>query len=183
MAVNATDVFRLHPEVFDRQEWLVDETTQLFDFPLVNYVRSVEESKRLNGLRGPAVIIAASGMCESGRILHHLKNHIGDHRNLVLFVGFQANHTLGRRIRDGAKSVRIFGQDIERHAEVVTLEGYSAHADRNELREWVRRLGGPINRAFVVHGEPDAAQAMATMLRHDGVGEVVVPKHGESFDL
>ena len=183
MAVNATEVFRLHPEVFDRQEWLVDETTQLFDFPLVKYVRSVEESKRLNELRGPAVIIAASGMCEAGRILHHLENHIGDHRNLVLFVGFQANNTLGRRIRDGAKTVRIFGQDVERHAEVATLEGYSAHADRNELRDWVRRMGGPINRAFVVHGEPAATEAMATLLRHEGVGEVVVPKHGESFEL
>ncbi|MEE8062288.1 MAG: MBL fold metallo-hydrolase [Gemmatimonadales bacterium] len=183
MAVNATEVFRLHPDVFDRHEWLVDETTQLFDFPLVQYVRRVEESKRLNGLREPAVIIAASGMCESGRILHHLKNHIGDHRNLVLFVGYQASHTLGRRIRDGAPTVRIFGQDVERQAEVVTLEGYSAHADRNELRDWVRRLGGPINRAFVVHGEPAASEAMATLLRHEGVGEVVVPKHGESFEL
>ena len=77
----------------------------------------------------------------------------------------------------------VFGQDVERQAEVVTLEGYSAHADRNELRDWVRRLGGPINRAFVVHGEPAASEAMATLLRHEGVGEVVVPKHGESFEL
>jgi metallo-beta-lactamase family protein len=183
MAVNATEVFRLHPDVFDQREWLVDETSKVFDFPLVHYVRAVEDSKRLNTLRGPAVIIAASGMCESGRILHHLKNHIGDHRNLVLFVGFQANHTLGRRLRDGARTVRIFGQDVERQAQVATLEGYSAHADRNELRDWVRRIGGPINRAFVVHGEPDAAEAMATVLRHEGVGEVVVPKHGESFEL
>lgn len=183
MAVNATDVFRLHPEVFDRNEWLVDETDRLFDFPMVHYVRDVEESKRLNSLTGPAVIISASGMCESGRILHHLKNHIGNHRNLVLFVGYQASHTLGRRLTEGQKVVKIFGRDVERHAEVETLEGYSAHADRDELRDWVRQLGGPIQRAFVVHGEPDAAEAMAKMLHDEGVGEVVVPRHGESFEL
>lgn len=183
MAVNATDVFRLHPEVFDRNEWLVDETDRLFDFPMVHYVRDVEESKRLNSLTGPAVIISASGMCESGRILHHLKNHIGNHRNLVLFVGYQASHTLGRRLTEGQKVVKIFGRDVERHAEVETLEGYSAHADRGELRHWVRQLGGPIQRAFVVHGEPDAAEAMAKMLHDEGVGEVVVPRHGESFEL
>jgi len=183
MAVNATEVFRLHPEVFDRSEWLIDDTEHILDFPLVHYVRDVEESKRLNGLRGPAIIISAYGMCESGRILHHLKNHIGDHRNVVLFVGYQASHTLGRRLKDGARTVKIFGQDVERHAEVETLAGYSAHADRTELREWVRRIGGPINRAFVVHGEPEASQAMAAILGHEGVGEVIVPKHGESFEL
>jgi len=183
MAVNATEVFRLHPEVFDRREWLVEETGRPFDFPLVHYVRDVAESKRLNSLTGPAVIISASGMCESGRILHHLKNHLGDHRNLLLFVGYQAERTLGRRLVDGADSARIFGIDYPRKAEVVSLEGYSAHADRTELRDWVRRLGGPINRAFVVHGEADAAEAMASVLRHEGVGEVVVPKHGQGFDL
>ena len=183
MAVNATDVFRLHPEVFDRTEWLVDETDKLFDFPMVHYVRDVEESKRLNSLVGPAVIISASGMCESGRILHHLKNHIGNHRNLMLFVGYQANHTLGRRLKEGQKVVKIFGREVERNAGVETLEGYSAHADRDELRQWIRQLGGPVQRAFVVHGEPDAAEAMAKMLNDEGVGEVVVPKHGESFEL
>jgi metallo-beta-lactamase family protein len=183
MAVNATDVFRLHPEVFDQTEWLVDETDRLFDFPMVHYVRDVEESKRLNSLTGPAVIISASGMCESGRILHHLKNHIGNHRNLLLFVGYQASHTLGRRLKEGQRIVKIFGRDIERNADVETLEGYSAHADRDELRQWVRQLGGPIQRAFVVHGEPSAAEAMATILHDEGVGEVVVPKHGESYGL
>ncbi len=183
MAVNATDVFRLHPEVFDRSEWLIDETDRLFDFPMVHYVRDVEESKRLNSLSGPAVIISASGMCESGRILHHLKNHIGDHRNLVLFVGYQASHTLGRRLKDGQKIVKIFGREVERHAEVETLEGYSAHADRDELRHWIQQLGGPVQQAFVVHAEPAAAEAMATILHEEGVAEVVVPKHGESYEL
>jgi metallo-beta-lactamase family protein len=183
LAVDVTAVFRLHPEIFDATERLVGNGAELFDFPLVRYVKDVADSKKLNTLTGPAVIVAASGMVESGRILHHLANHAGDHRNCILFVGFQAENTLGRRIQDGADKIRIFGQEYERRAEVVSLSGYSAHADRNELRDWVRRLGGPIRRAFVVHGEPPALDAMATILKEEGVREAVIPKHGESFDL
>ena len=183
LAVDATQVFRLHPDVFDRRERLMDRAADLFDFPLVHYVRSVQESKALNNLHGPAVIIAASGMAESGRILHHLAHGIGDHRNVVLFVGFQAEHTLGRRIQSGADSVKIFGEMYERRAEVETIAGYSAHADREELRSWVREIGGPVKRAFVVHGEDTALTAMAGLLREEGVGEVIIPKLGESFDL
>jgi metallo-beta-lactamase family protein len=183
LAVDITTVFRLHPEVFDRRERLIEITNELFDFPLLRYVREAADSKALNNSHGPAVIIAASGMAESGRILHHLVHGIGDHRNLVLFVGFQAEHTLGRRIQSGEKVVRILGQEYERRAEVETIAGYSAHADRDELRAWVRRLGGPIRRAFVVHGESGPLDAMATILREEGVPDVRVPKHGESFDL
>lgn len=183
LAVDATSVFRIHPEIFDKREQLISETSDLFDFPLVRYVRSVQESKALNSLAGPAIIIAASGMVESGRILHHLANHIGDHRNVVLFVGFQAEHTLGRRIQEGADSVKIYGEMYPRRAEVITLGGYSAHADRGELRRWVRAMGGPIRRAFVVHGEAGPAFAMAQILQEEGVTEVIVPKHGESFPL
>ncbi len=183
LAIDATSVFRMHPEVFDRREKLIERTDHIFDFPLVHYTRDVEESKRLNSLHGPAVIIAASGMAESGRILHHLANHIGNHRNCVLFVGFQAEHTLGRRILEGQKQVKIFGELVERRAEVESIGGYSAHADKHELRTWVKRLGGPIRRAFVVHGEPDAAQAMGQILTEEGVGEVVIPQLGQSFDL
>jgi metallo-beta-lactamase family protein len=122
-------------------------------------------------------------MAESGRILHHLAHGIGDERNLILFVGFQAEHTLGRRIESGQDVVRILGQEYRRRAEVETIGGYSAHADRNELRAWVRTLGGPIRRAFVVHGEPASLEAMAAILREEGVGDVHVPRHGESFDL
>lgn len=183
LAIDATSVFRIHPEIFDNREQLIAKTTEIFDFPLVRYVRDVEESKRLNGLTGPAVIIAASGMAESGRILHHLANHIGDHRNVVLFVGYQAENTLGRRIQDGADTVKILGDQYPRRAEVMTLSGYSAHADRGGLRDWVRKLGGPIRRAFVVHGEAGPAFAMAQMLQDQGVEEVIIPKHGESFPL
>ncbi len=183
LAVDATTVFRMHPEVFDPRERMVAARLALFDFPLVRYIREVAESKALNEVRSPAVIVAASGMAESGRILHHLANGIGDHRNLVLIVGFQAEHTLGRRIQDGAPVVKILGQEYERRAEVETIGGYSAHADRTELRAWVRRLGGPIRRAFAVHGEGPALEAMASILREEGVKDVVIPKHGESVAL
>ncbi len=183
LAVDVTAVFRLHPEIFDATERLVADGTPLFDFPLVRYVRDVADSKMLNSLPGPAIVIAASGMAESGRILHHLANHAGDHRNCILFVGFQAEHTLGRKIQEGAETIKIFGEEHERRAEIVTLSGYSAHADRTELRDWVRRLGGPIRRGFVVHGEGPALEAMATILREEGVREVVVPQHGDSFEL
>jgi metallo-beta-lactamase family protein len=183
LAVETTSVFRMHPEVFDRRERLIERTDHILDFRLVRYVSDVEDSKKLNGLRGPAVIISASGMAEAGRILHHLANHAGDHRNVVLFVGFQAEHTLGRRILEGERQVRIFGDTVECRAEVEVLNGYSAHADRNELRQWVRALGGPVRRAFVVHGEPEAARAMAAILKEEGVGEVTLPELGQAFDL
>ena len=183
LAVDVTTVFRMHPEVFDQREHLITSESRLFDFPLVRYVRKVEESKALNAAAGPAVVIAASGMAESGRILHHLAHGIGDHRNLVLFVGFQAEHTLGRRIQEGANPVKILGEEYPVRAEVETIAGYSAHADRSELLAWVRRLGGPIRRAFVVHGEPGPLAAMAKTLQEAGVRDVRVPHHGESFDL
>lgn len=183
LAVDTTTVFRMHPEVFDRGEQMLANFDTIFDFPLLHYVKAVEDSRRLNTLVGPAVIVAASGMVESGRILHHLANHIGNPKNCVLFVGFQGEHTLGRRIQEGAKQVKIYGDSYEARAEVETISGYSAHADRGELRKWVKTLGGPIRRAFVVHGEPEAALAMADILKQEGVGEVVIPRMGESFEL
>lgn len=183
LAVEATAVFRMHPEIFDQRERLVEQDARLFDFRLVNYVRDVADSKALNSLNGPAIIIAASGMAESGRILHHLSNHMGDHRNCVLFVGFQAEHTLGRRIQEGRTPVKIFGEMVTRRCEVETISGYSAHADRDELRAWVRALGGPITRAFVVHGEAPALRAMADLLREEGVKEVHVPEQGDVYEL
>lgn len=183
LAIDATAVFRMHPEVYDRREKFLERTEQIFDFHLVQYTRDVAASKRLNTLNGPAIIVAASGMAEAGRILHHLANHIGDHRNCVLFVGFQGEHTLGRRIQEGADSVKIFGEMVACRAEVETISGYSAHADKNELRSWVKALGGPIKRAFVVHGETEAAAAMAVILKECGVAEVTIPRLGESFLL
>lgn len=183
LAVNATDIFRLHPEAFDRTERLVRETDELFRFPMVKYVRSVEESKALNALHGPAIIIAASGMAESGRILHHLLNGIGDHRNLVLFVGFQASYTLGHRLQAGEKQVRIFGEEVDVRAEVASIDGYSAHADRGELQKWVQGLGEPPRVAFALHGEAQQVEAMAGLLREADAGDVRIPTFGQTVEL
>ena len=149
----------------------------------MKYVRSVEESKALNAMRGPAIVIAASGMAESGRILHHLRNGIGDHRNLVLFVGFQASYTMGHRLQSGEREVRIFGDMVAVRAEVATIGGYSAHADCRELRRWVEGLGEPPRRAFVVHGESEQAAAMADLLRACRADSVEIPSLGQPFDV
>lgn len=183
LALEATDVFKMHPELFDQSEDLVRETNHLLDHRMVHYVRSVNESKQLNKLRKPAVIIAASGMVESGRILHHILNHGDDPKNAIVFVGYQAEHTLGRRIRDGKGPIRIFGEERTINAEVIAIDGYSAHADKDELRRWVRDLGGPVRRAFCVHGEPDSLAGMKQILEEEGVEHVDIPKHGEKFDL
>lgn len=175
LAIDATSVFALHPETFDESEGLVRATSKLFDFPLVRYTRDVEESKALNSAHGPMVIIAASGMAESGRILHHLRNGASDPRNTILIAGFQAEHTLGRRIVERRPTLRIFGQEVARNAEVVTLNGYSAHGDRRELRAWLdetvargTRAGYAPPRVHLVHGEPDAQDAFAASLREGG---------------
>jgi metallo-beta-lactamase family protein len=183
LALEATDVFRMHPEIFDRDESSIEADPRIFDHRMVRFVKSVDESKSLNRIAGPAVIIAASGMAEAGRILHHLINHGGDPNNTILFVGFQAEHTLGRRIKEGRPPFRIFGEERPINAEVVTIEGYSAHGDKDELRRWVRDLGGPVKRAFCVHGEPAALLAMKQILHEEGIAQVDIPKHGESFTL
>lgn len=183
LALEATDVFRMHPEVFDRSEDLVRSESKLLDHRMVHYVRSVEESKALNRLKGPAIIIAASGMVEAGRILHHLINHGDNPDNAIVFVGFQAEHTLGRRIKERQTPVRIYGEEHTISAEIIAIDGYSAHGDKNELRRWVRDLGGPVKRAFCVHGEPESLLAMKAILEEEGVGQVDIPKHGETFEL
>lgn len=183
LAVEATAVFRLHPELFDNAEALVRADSRLFDYHLVTYVRDVNESKQLNTLNGPAIIIAASGMAENGRITHHLANHCEDARNCILLVGFQGEGTLGRRMQDGQRDVRILGEPHHIDAEVATIDGYSAHAGRDELRRWVKELVGPIQRAFCVHGEPESLLAMQTILQEEGIKDVRVPKHGETFEI
>ena len=182
LAVNATDAFRKHAEDFDTRESLVRDRRDIFAVPNAHYVRSVEESKALNAMHGPAVIIAASGMAESGRILHHLRNGLGSHRNMVLIVGWQGSNTLGNRLREGAREVRIFGEEVPVRAEVQTLAGYSAHGDKNDLGAWVKGLGPAPKRAFVVHGEA-GLQPMAALLKDAGVPDVAIPELHQSFDM
>ena len=180
------EAFRMHPECYD------DETNAMmragpdgnaFGFNYLTYVRSVEQSKGLNDLQGPAVIISASGMAENGRVLHHLRNTIEDRKNMVLFVSYQAESTLGRRILDGAHHVRILGDEFAVRAEVRHIEAFSGHADRNDLLNWVKPQAGRLRGLFVVHGEEQSSLALADGLRELGVKNVQVPTKGQRFEL
>ncbi len=187
LAVNVTEIFRLHPECYDREINAFIERADVedaFGFRRLRYVRDVEESKSLNALKEPAIIISASGMCEAGRILHHLKNNIEDSRNTILFVGFQAENTLGRKLVDGWKRVKIFGEEYSVRAAVEQIDGYSAHADRDELLDYVRRVQRTgLRRVFIVHGEESASRSLAQAIRDMGVPEVHVPTPGETVEL
>jgi metallo-beta-lactamase family protein len=187
LAVNATDVFRMHPEAWDSdvEKFLTEDGRRSpFDYPNMEYVRDVRRSKQLNYMTGPAVIISASGMAESGRILHHLKNNIGNAENTILFVSFQAQETLGRRILEGAKQVRIFGEEYTVRAEVEHINGYSAHADQAELLEWADHFDKTrLQKTFLVHGEEEASFTLAEKLRNQGHREVEVPVRGQEFSF
>ena len=187
LAVNVTEIFRLHPECYDEEINAFIERSDVddaFGFRRLKYVRDVDESKALNSLREPAVIISASGMCEAGRILHHLKNNIEDARNTVLFVGFQAEHTLGRKIRDGWERVNVFGEEYRVRAAVESIDGYSAHADRSELLDYMRRVQKTgLRGVFIVHGEERSSRALAAALKEMGISKVHVPSPGETVSL
>ncbi len=156
LAIDATTVFEMHPEAFDHSEEMVRKAKDLFRFELLHYTRDVEESKALSRAHGPMIIIAASGMMENGRILHHLAQGASDPRNTILVVGFQAEHTLGRRVVERQPVLQIFGDDVPLHAHVEVIDGYSAHADRTEMIAWLGRVKeksprlGPV---WLVHGE------------------------------
>jgi metallo-beta-lactamase family protein len=187
LAVNATEVFRMHPEEWDqevRDFLMAGSNRRPFDFSHLQYIQDASESKRLNYLTEPAIIISASGMCEHGRILHHLANNISNADNTILFVGYQAENTLGRKISEGASSVRIFDEAYPVRAQIVKLDGYSAHADQQELLAWAEDFDrARLQRVFVVHGEATATEALAGKLREAGFANVDVPTRGQSFDL
>jgi len=181
LAIDATTVFAMHPEIFDQSEDLVQRVHDLFKFVQVQYTRDVNESKALNERHGPMVIIAASGMMEAGRILHHLANNAADPRTTILVVGFQAEHTLGRRIVEHAPMIRVFGDELPLRAKVEVLNGYSAHGDRHELQEWLDtvRAANPDAKppvVHLVHGEPESQDAFAAQLKAAGYPAVDAPE-------
>jgi metallo-beta-lactamase family protein len=181
LAIDATGVFVANSDIYDRSEALVQATRELFQFGLVRYTRAVEESKALNAEHGPMVIISASGMAESGRILHHLLRGAPDPRNTILIVGFQAEHTLGRRIVERRQMLRIFGDEVPLRAQVEVLNGYSAHGDRGELSNWldaVRATSPALEAVYLVHGEPAAQEPFAAALTARGY-RVEVPEAGD----
>lgn len=184
LAVRATQVFKDHPETYDREAWSLNHLTgDILDCPKCEYTQNVQQSKDLNHRPGPMVIISASGMCEAGRILHHLKNNIEDPRNSVLIVGYQAAHTLGRRLIEKEPQVRIFGEMYDVKAHVKAINGFSSHANTHELIDALAHLNQRVKRAFLVHGELDQAEAMATNMRQSGFEDVVIPERNQRFTL
>ena len=185
MARNATAVFVRHPECFDAETraLFAEQEGAPFGFHRLRYVGSAEESRALNDLHEPCVIVSASGMCEGGRVVHHLLHGLGDARNTVMFVGYQADGTLGRRLVDGAETVNVFGEPARVRAEITRLDGFSAHADQKELVDWVGTLDPAPRRIYLVHGEPAPAETLAGLLHSTYGIDVRVPYLGDEFDL
>jgi metallo-beta-lactamase family protein len=186
LTVKLTDVFKMHPECYDKQTYarLVSGDPP-FEFDGLHYVEDKEESKAIAAQPGPCIIIAASGMCEAGRILHHLREGVEDQRNTILIVGFQAQHTLGRRIVERHQEVKVFGVMRRLMAEVVVLNGFSAHADQNDLLAFAEavREQGKLHRVVLVHGEPPAQAALIAKLTERGFPTVTAPGPGERIRL
>lgn len=186
LAVNVTDTFRKYSDLFDEEtrKMLNDDSDgDVFGFRRLRYVREVEESKALNDLRGPFIVISSSGMCEAGRVLHHLKNTITDPRNTVLITGFQAENTLGRKILDGQAEVPIFGEPYRLRAEVAKISELSGHADQRELLAWVAPIAKGLKKVFLVHGEPHQQEVLKAKLEEVYGLNVVIPSRGDKVVL
>jgi metallo-beta-lactamase family protein len=185
LSVNATEVYRLHPECFNESIYqFLREKENPFGMENLTYIREVAHSMKLNDLKDPAVIISASGMAEAGRIRHHLANHIGNPANLVLFIGYCAEHTLGAQIMSGQNPVNIFGEPHAVRARIASLDAFSGHADKLELRRYVEAIGGPIKKISVIHGEESQALAFGETLRvMKPKAEVIVPEYQQVLEI
>lgn len=186
MAVNATSIFRIHPECYDEEvnEAFIQHHKNPFGFSDLTLITSVEESKALNEKEGPMIIISADGMCEAGRIQHHLANGISNPKNTLLIVGYMAENTLGRRIRDGAKEVRIMDKMYPVKAEIKTINAFSAHADYKEALSWLNSIDtSRLKKIFLVHGEKDAQEFFKDYLEKNGYKNVQIVKYGETYKL
>jgi metallo-beta-lactamase family protein len=187
LSVNVTDVFKKHPECFDGETRAILQESPRndpFGFASLTYIRSLEESKALNDRSGPFIVIAASGMCEAGRVVHHLANSVGDPRNMVLIVGYQAEHTLGKKLVLHEPVVNILGEPRDVRAEIVVLNSFSGHADRNELLDYIRQFDlRTMRQVFLVHGDPDQSEKLASGLHDTGFSNVSIPVRGERAGL
>jgi metallo-beta-lactamase family protein len=160
-----------------------EENGAPFGFDRLRYVTTPDESRSLNDVHEPCIIISASGMCEGGRVVHHLQHALGDSHNTVLFVGFQGEGTLGRRLREGAQHVNVFGEPVTVRAEIAALDGFSAHADQHEILDWVASLQPQPRTIFLVHGELQPMETLAGLLRERTSAHVHLPSLGEEFEL
>jgi metallo-beta-lactamase family protein len=185
LSVNATEVYRLHPECFNDSIYrFLREKENPFGMENLTYVRELAHSMKLNDLQAPAIIISASGMCEAGRIRHHLKNHIGNPRNLILFIGYCAEHTLGAQILAGRNPVNIFGEPHPVRARIASLDAYSGHADQQELRRYVSQLDGQLKQIVIVHGEESQSMAFAQMVKEiKPNAKVLVPEYQQVMEV
>jgi metallo-beta-lactamase family protein len=185
LAVNVTSIFRKHTECFDKETIdFMNQYDDPFGFNKLTYINSVEESKRLNDLPGPMMIISASGMAEAGRILHHLSNNIENPNNIILMVGYCAENTLGRKIMDKEKTVKIFGEEYHLNADVIVLHSMSAHADADELTDYCKKLNiMQIKKVFLVHGDYDQQQLYSQRLKEISIKDVEIPMRGDLFEL
>jgi metallo-beta-lactamase family protein len=186
LAIRASQIFREHPECFDQEtrDFIAQDKHQAaLGFDRLKYTLSVEESKSINHAKPPYVVISASGMAETGRILHHLKNHIGDSRNTIVIVSWQAPHTLGRRLAEGEKQVKIFGDTYFRRAEVVTINGFSSHAGQSGLMNYALATKNTLKKLFLVHGEPRGAEPLMVKLKLEGIENVYYPERGDIFEV
>lgn len=184
LAVNATEIFRIHPECFNEEVYdFLFAKRNPFGFENLTMVRKVSESKKLNENDEPAIIISASGMCEAGRILHHLRNSIEDERNTILFVGYCAEHTLGWKIRNKWDEVNIFGEPFKLRAEVEILDSFSGHADQSELLDYFDAMGGRKQNIHLVHGEPEQSEALRERLAERHTGQIEVAKWRSTVEI
>jgi len=185
LSVNATEVYRLHPECFNESIYqFLREKENPFGMENLTYIREVAHSMKLNDLKDPAIIISASGMAEAGRIRHHLANNLGNPANLILFIGYCAEHTLGAHILSGANPVNIFGEPHPVRARIASIDSFSGHADKHELRRYVEAMDGNFKKIAVVHGEESQAIAFGETLRQlKPRAEVIVPECQQVLEL
>lgn len=183
LSLKATQVYAKHRECYDEEASdILRQGIDPMKFPGLRFIETPDQSKALNDLPGPLIIIAASGMCEGGRVLHHLQRAVGDPRNIILIVGFQAEHTLGRRIVERQSPLKILGDEFELNARVHTINALSAHADRTALMRWFDGIKGTrLSLVFAVHGEPEKVAAMTELVKQHGVENVVAPVPGQTF--
>lgn len=180
LAIKITEVFKKHPDLYDEDARA--RTDKPFDFPELICTPSVDESRRVNEMQEPAIVIAGSGMCTAGRIRHHLKHGIWDHKNTVLMVGYQAPGTLGRILLDGAEEIKMMGLNLVVKAEIARISSFSAHADRDELTRWLTMFRDKPKTVFLIHGEEDTLKAFKTSLNTIGFN-TAIPVRGEPVQL
>jgi len=187
LAIKLTEVYKKYsqnPDYFDAESLaLIRKGDAIFDFPGLKFTLTTEQSKEINDVKGSKVIIAGSGMSQGGRILHHEMRYLSDPKSAILFIGYQARGSLGRQILDGAKNVRIFGEDVAVNCRVKLISGYSAHADQKKLMEWLRPRGKTLKRIFVVQGDEDQSKPLADKIRDELAVDAVIPSQDESVEL